>query len=108
MSLKWIERFEKLREVFDSEGNYAQYRKLPKDAPCIPFLGVSLKDLLYSYEGNPDETDGGINFLKMRRIMEIIRTLKIEDPSQIDYHQLHFDAQVSQALLSVRTFPSLN
>lgn len=40
--MKWIERFEKIREAFDSSSNFANYRNLPSEVPCIPFIGMIL------------------------------------------------------------------
>ena len=67
------------------------------DSPCIPFVGVALKDLVYAYEGNPNRVDNGaINFTKMRIITQIILSL-----TETDYSSLQFNPQVAQALLNV-------
>ena len=56
---------------------------------------------MFIYEGNPDRLDDGINFHKMRCILEIVRSLNIEEPEQIDFSFLKFDPKVAQALLNV-------
>ena len=40
LSVKWIERFGKIREAFDPTSSFQNYRNLPKDPPCIPFVGA--------------------------------------------------------------------
>ena len=102
LSSKWIERFEKLKETFDPSGSFAKYRKLPTDAPCIPFVGVALKDLVFACEANSDRTEdgNGINFQKMRMIAEIINSLKVEQANQIDYSFLDFDPSIAQSILN--------
>ena len=62
--------------------------------------GVSLKDLVFTYEGNQDSIDGGINFHKMRIIHDIVKSLKLEEKEQIDYSFLKFDPQIATALLN--------
>jgi hypothetical protein len=48
--------FKRLKEVANSERNYADYRKVLKDLlpPCLPFMGVYLTDLIFIDEGNTD------------------------------------------------------
>ena len=88
---------EKLENQYSPVGNFAKYRKLSKNSPCIPFVGVALKDLVYAYEGNPSKTvNGAINFDKMRLIAEIVFSLK-----GTDYSHVKFDPQIAQELLNV-------
>merc|ERR1712137_1503298 len=97
----WIERFEKLKEAFNPTGSFANYRKLSTEAPCIPFVGVALKDLVFACEANPDRVENdGINFQKMRMVAEIIKSLKVEQDIQSDYSFLKFNPSVAQSILN--------
>ena len=99
--MKWIERVEKLKEALSSDNNYSNYRKLSMLPPCIPFIGVTLKDLVYTCEATSDETEI-INMQKARMIFDIVHSLRLEDPAQVDYSHLQFDPEISQLLLEVR------
>ena len=102
MSTKWIERFEKLRLAFDPEGSFKNYRKLSTEPPCIPFVGVTLKDLTFVYDGNPDKIqNSGINFRKMRLIAGLIYSLNISSPEHTDYSFLEFNINVAQSILTM-------
>lgn len=55
---------------------------------------------MFAYEGNPDCIDGGINFNKMRLVLEIVKSLKMEKPDQLDYSFLELDPQIATAILN--------
>jgi hypothetical protein len=48
---------ENLRKATEHSRNYAEYRSRIRNAvpPCLPFVGLFLTDLTFSYEGNPAE-----------------------------------------------------
>ena len=109
LSPKWIERFEKLREVFSQDESYAHYRLLPMEPPCIPFIGVALKDLVYACEANSDYTDTEtINFPKLRLIQNILNSLMLEKPELVDYSDLPKNLGIIQQILLVRGFNLTN
>ena len=59
------------KQLISSNQNYSNYRKIVAACsfPCIPYLGVTLKDLTFIEDGNPDVfEDGNINFAKNVRI----------------------------------------
>ena len=51
------------------QGNYKRYRESLEMAqtPCVPYLGVVLKDLTFICDGNPDYLRGGLINLHKRR-----------------------------------------
>ena len=71
----------KLNSLMDSKRNFIKYReslKLVKDVPCIPFFGIYLSDLTFTFVGNPEFLHGTtdiINFSKRSRIVDIIEDI---------------------------------
>eukprot|EP00008_Paramoeba_atlantica_P006852 CAMPEP_0201484676 /NCGR_PEP_ID=MMETSP0151_2-20130828/8839_1 /ASSEMBLY_ACC=CAM_ASM_000257 /TAXON_ID=200890 /ORGANISM="Paramoeba atlantica, Strain 621/1 / CCAP 1560/9" /LENGTH=294 /DNA_ID=CAMNT_0047868451 /DNA_START=436 /DNA_END=1320 /DNA_ORIENTATION=+ len=53
--------------------NGAEYRARLKKCqpPYIPFVGIHTKDLIYYRDGNPDELDRGINFIKFENMWKV-------------------------------------
>ena len=70
-----------LNELMDSTKNFVKYRQLVKSTnhvPCVPFFGVYLSDLTFTYGGNQDFIKGTtdiINFGKRLKIAEILQTV---------------------------------
>jgi hypothetical protein len=73
--------FQDLVKLFDSEGNFQEYRNAMKgisNSPAIPYLGLSLRLLTYIEDGN--ENDFGkklnrkdlINFDKRRKLAHVV------------------------------------
>ncbi len=53
---KYMQRFETLKELVASNGNYKMYRGELTECrgrPCVPYFGVLLKDLFYYEEAKP-------------------------------------------------------
>lgn len=71
-----------LHHVISEEKNYAMYRgmlaeRLHNGKPCVPHLGVFLRDLTFVEDGNPDFTnDGTPNLNKITLIGDIIAQIK--------------------------------
>ncbi|KAJ3217651.1 hypothetical protein HDU67_007474 [Dinochytrium kinnereticum] len=64
-----------LESLMSSERSFSAYRQALKraEAPCIPYLGVFLRDLLYIDEANKDhKPDGSINLPKFLLMADII------------------------------------
>lgn len=100
LSAKWIARFEKVRLAFESQGNWKNYRSLSREAPCIPCIGVTLKDLTFTLDGNPDEVEGMVNFRKFRAIREVMAASHVE---QMEFLQYEYERrpQLMRAIIEV-------
>ncbi|KAL3238445.1 Ras family guanine nucleotide exchange factor CDC25 [Nakaseomyces bracarensis] len=67
-----------LNSLMDSKRNFIKYRELlrsVKDVACVPFFGVYLSDLTFTFAGNTDFIHGTIdviNFGKRSKIASII------------------------------------
>lgn len=77
------EKMKNMNNLMNSTKNFVNYRKLLKSidykSPCIPFFGVFLSDLTFTFAGNPDFLHQGtkiINFSKKMRIYEIISMMQ--------------------------------
>ena len=73
MEMKTIE------ETMNMMGNFKEYRKLISDSksPCVPFLGLFIKDLYFIEEGNKSMLDNLINITKLTLISEKLKQFKI-------------------------------
>ncbi|CCH61213.1 hypothetical protein TBLA_0E01560 [Henningerozyma blattae CBS 6284] len=71
-----------LNRLMDSTKNFINYRKLLQsvsNVPCIPFFGVFLSDLTFTFAGNPLYLHHGttvINFCKRARIANILLSIQ--------------------------------
>ncbi|KAJ5595650.1 hypothetical protein N7450_002108 [Penicillium hetheringtonii] len=68
-----------LQAMISSAQNYQAYREIIRSAvpPCIPFLGLFLKDLTFIEDGNPNLTsDGLINFHKYSMLVSTIQEVQ--------------------------------
>ncbi|KAI8608497.1 ras guanine nucleotide exchange factor domain-containing protein [Chytriomyces sp. MP71] len=71
--------FANLEILMSSERTFARYRHALAiaDFPCIPYLGVVFRDLIYIEEGNKDLLpDGNVNFGKLLTMGDIILTVQ--------------------------------
>lgn len=65
--------------LIESEGSFRVYRAALKDAkpPCIPYLGLILQDVTFTYMGNKDELpDGKVNFYKCWQLFQMLEEFK--------------------------------
>ncbi|KAI8929331.1 ras guanine nucleotide exchange factor domain-containing protein [Entophlyctis helioformis] len=75
--------FADLERLMSSEKSFAHYRTALKQSslPCVPYLGVFLRDLLYIDEANKDyKADGTVNlhkFVLMGDVVLMIRNFQI-------------------------------
>jgi hypothetical protein len=75
MSSKFLQTFEDLNELVSGKENYRPMRLLwvQAEPPAVPFLALSLKDLTFVEDGNPDKLEtGGVNFYKWRKLSEVV------------------------------------
>lgn len=79
LSSKYTAIFEEITQFISSEGNYRNYRAaLSKvELPVNPYLGVFLRDLTFTEDGNPDyvEDDEFLNFEKLRMISGVLSSI---------------------------------
>ncbi|ELR16435.1 nucleotide exchange factor RasGEF, putative, partial [Acanthamoeba castellanii str. Neff] len=66
MSKKLLSSFQKMETLMHPQSAFKNYRESLHEAspPCIPYLGVYLTDLTFIEDGNPDESEGLVNFYK--------------------------------------------
>jgi len=80
---KALKELGQLEEVMAGTHNFGKYREVlarieaeEDSGPCIPFLGLILRDLTFLNDGNPKKFKGGLyNFTKLRRVSEIVFAL---------------------------------
>ncbi|KAI8809147.1 ras guanine nucleotide exchange factor domain-containing protein [Cladochytrium replicatum] len=72
-------QYESLQELMGTESGFGRYRAALKasEMPCIPYLGVFLRDLVYSHEAYKDrKPDGTINLPKFLLLGDLIMMMK--------------------------------
>jgi len=73
------DQFERINQLMSFRGSYGTYREYLKGVvpPCVPFLGMSLTDLIFISDGNPNPEDPTlINFTKWEMMAGIIHNVK--------------------------------
>ena len=78
---KFTSYFGELENLFSVEGSHKKYRETMAacgNSPCVPYIGVSLKDLTFIEDGNPNRINGKLinwskKMLLYKRISEIRR-----------------------------------
>jgi son of sevenless-like protein len=75
LSTKQTHQLEHMSDLASGKENYRILRQLWTIAqpPAVPFLALTLKDLTFIEDGNPDKLeDGSTNFYKYRKMAEVI------------------------------------
>jgi hypothetical protein len=92
------QKFAEMMKVISSDYNFSNFRKSLSMAqlPCLPYIGIYLTDLTFIEEGNLDELNGMINFIKRRKIAGVISDLKVFQ--QTPYRDIEYDEE-TQAFL---------
>lgn len=86
MRLKWtklrvpqkkLQKLAEMDQLLSSIGSYKNYRTLMKGLvpPAIPFMAISLSDLTFIEDGNPDLIEGLINFRKRFFVYEVLKKI---------------------------------
>eukprot|EP01122_Echinamoeba_exundans_P011045 TRINITY_DN4269_c0_g1_i1.p1 TRINITY_DN4269_c0_g1~~TRINITY_DN4269_c0_g1_i1.p1 ORF type:complete len:1857 (-),score=321.81 TRINITY_DN4269_c0_g1_i1:1141-6711(-) len=82
--LKWtLEKLSKtskqilqdLETLMAMEGSFRNYREALQQiasSPCIPYVGVPLKDLTFIEDGNPNLVNGLINWAKRKLVFDVV------------------------------------
>uniref|UniRef100_A0A7S4NAX9 Ras-GEF domain-containing protein n=2 Tax=Paramoeba aestuarina TaxID=180227 RepID=A0A7S4NAX9_9EUKA len=83
-----IGRYEKIRAIMSHRSSYGAYRAYVKGVvpPGIPYIGVSLSDLTFMYDGNPDPKDGEglLNFKRWILMARVIEDVKLFQKASYD------------------------
>eukprot|EP00727_Mastigamoeba_balamuthi_P001078 m51a1_g10968 putative mis5 protein (1716) ;mRNA; r:253454-262202 len=65
--------------IASPQGSFTAYREALRSAnpPCVPYVGVSLSDLTFIEEGNPDTLENGayVNFSKCKLVATAVQDL---------------------------------
>ncbi|KAF7728337.1 hypothetical protein EC973_006278 [Apophysomyces ossiformis] len=82
--------FDNISRVADSQRNFAVYRKCLKTAtaPCLPFLGIYLSDMVFIDQGNPNHrtsNHGQLKLINFDKYMKMARILTEIDQFQVPY-----------------------
>eukprot|EP00005_Dracoamoeba_jomungandri_P000702 CAMPEP_0174257274 /NCGR_PEP_ID=MMETSP0439-20130205/6438_1 /TAXON_ID=0 /ORGANISM="Stereomyxa ramosa, Strain Chinc5" /LENGTH=993 /DNA_ID=CAMNT_0015340291 /DNA_START=75 /DNA_END=3056 /DNA_ORIENTATION=+ len=87
ISKKTLSNFKKHEELMNPEGNFQFYRDTihASHLPCIPYLGVYLKDLTFIEDGNPDTVNGLVNFFKRHMIFLVIQEVQQFQAAAYDF-----------------------
>ena len=74
-----------LNELCDQQKNFARLREVMKIAvaPCIPYLGSTMGDLVFTEDGNKTGKNELVNFFKVRQIGNLIKEIMIKQA--VDY-----------------------
>lgn len=101
LSDKTLETLQYFNKLVSGEGNYRDLRAMIEniEPPAIPCFALTLKDLTFIEDGNPDKLDGvGINFYKWRLEYDVIQDVlafqqvsypQTSDPNIKAYLQMH-------------------
>jgi len=85
---------DEMTKLVEGGDNFRSLREMWNNVepPAIPFLAITLKDLTFLEDGNPDQLEGGgINFYKWRKISEVIQEV-------LEYQHLPYEPVINQAL----------
>jgi len=106
------------RALFDQSSSWKNYRECFKTVgpPAIPYLGISLTDLVYIEDGNKTLLeDGRINFTKQKLVAKVIKNvLQYQSPphefpiSPVEYtftREFSFMAETPLYSLSLKREP---
>ena len=74
-----------MTELCDQQKNFARLREVMKIAvaPCIPYLGSTMSDLVFTEDGNKTGKNDLVNFFKVRQIGNLIKEIIVKQA--VDY-----------------------
>ncbi|KAG2461027.1 RPGFL factor, partial [Polypterus senegalus] len=75
---KFKKQFQQFESIVDPSRNHKAYRDLLSSLrpPAIPFTPLLLKDLTFLHESSKTFHDGLVNFEKMHKVAEMVRTIR--------------------------------
>ncbi|KJE96384.1 ras guanine nucleotide exchange factor, partial [Capsaspora owczarzaki ATCC 30864] len=94
---KYLDQLVELTELMSHESSYRNYRQqlVVCGLPCVPYLGLSLSDLTFMDDGNPNKLDGLINFSKRRLVQRVIESIRLY---QLDEYPIQPDPVILQMI----------
>merc|ERR1711974_203573 len=107
--------FEEVMTVMELNDNWANYRRLVEDdvlkgKPCVPYLGIYLKDLVFLDDGFPDflpcEEYSVVNIEKRRKLSVIMNELNAVKRNP--YSLSRVGVVISSLELGLTMFPLLD
>ena len=114
ISPKHTEELTEIEVTMSAEHNFKKYREIfgemerqPRPGPCIPFMGLFLRDLTFLNDGNPRKFKSGLyNFAKLRMIsdrvlrMHVYQTAPYSFPASGQSTQLRAYLQETSAVMA--------
>eukprot|EP00019_Armaparvus_languidus_P009515 CAMPEP_0168579996 /NCGR_PEP_ID=MMETSP0420-20121227/540_1 /TAXON_ID=498008 /ORGANISM="Pessonella sp." /LENGTH=1291 /DNA_ID=CAMNT_0008614041 /DNA_START=42 /DNA_END=3917 /DNA_ORIENTATION=+ len=103
LSKRTLQLLTDFEAMMNMEGSYGRYRRVLKKctAPCVPYVGVSLMDLTFIEEGNPDNIGSLINFAKRRLVVDVIR--------ELESYRAHYGITASPDIVAfLKTLPQMD
>jgi son of sevenless-like protein len=76
---KTLHRYDQLNEIISMSANFKTLRELMNELqpPCIPYLGIYLRDFVFILDGNPEKTENGlINFERLTLLAGLIAKIR--------------------------------
>ena len=102
---------EQLKRATEHSRNYSEYRSKLRNAvpPALPFVGLFLTDLTFSFEGNPAErpspTDSGLRLINFDRYQKMAKIIQEQQRFQVAYNlvEVHeIQAYLDKALAGLK------
>lgn len=83
--------FHELEKLISYENNYKGYRATYSTArpPCIPLIGIHLRDISFTEDCSSDKIDGLINWEKRQQLWRVISAFLSYQPIPYNYHKVH-------------------
>lgn len=84
-------KFKEMKGIISGSNNFACIRERVRSVPppCLPYIGIYLTDLTFIEDGNSDELNGKVNFIKRKKLAGVISDIKIyqQTPYKFEYDE---------------------
>ncbi|KAL7718063.1 Ras guanine nucleotide exchange factor [Entamoeba marina] len=90
---------EELVDLCDQNKNFSKLREAMKIAipPCLPFIGSTMTDLVFTDDGNKNGEDTMINWFKVRKLLNHFDLAPVLE-NQDDLHNLSMNLEVKRSI----------
>lgn len=72
-----VENFQELNSIMDPKHNFKNYRDIIKrslnGAPCLPYIGMYLRDITFIEDGNDDKVGDLVNYEKIQMLAKLYK-----------------------------------